>query len=77
MHWKFLEDGTPYLDNTTYSPMEIKDTNNEVCSRIKYLGPNQASKYLGHIKKVKGTQQAQEEKFKSVIKQETAFVAMS
>ena len=50
MHWRFDENGEPFLDNTIYDTMEVVDNNNEVLSRIKYLGPDQASKYLGHYK---------------------------
>jgi hypothetical protein len=77
MHWKFTEDGDPYLDDTTHSSIEIKDVNHKVCSTIKFLHPEEASKYLGHIKEVAGTQISQEEKLKEVIKSETAFVATS
>ena len=61
MHWLFDEAGNPYLDHTNYNTMDIRDSNGKVCSRIKYMNPTQASKYLGHTKETAGTQSHQEQ----------------
>ena len=77
MHWFFDETGNPYLDHTNYNTMDIRDSKGEVCSRIKYMNPTQASKYLRHTKETAGTQSHQEQKLKHLIQQEMAFVATS
>ena len=77
MHWKFKEDGTPFLDEHSYSPMEITDNNNEVCSTIQYVPPTRASKYLGHLKEPTGNQQQQLQKLQDIIKKEKVFVSTS
>ena len=77
MLWKFTEDGSPYLDNTIYKNIGINNVEGNICSNIKYLCPDQASKYLGHYKEVSGSQEAQEKVLQSIVRNETAFVSTS
>jgi len=75
MHWKFKENGEPYLDNTTHNAINITDTQGNICSVIKYVPPDKATKYLGHYKEVIGSQHKQERVLQQIINKETAFVA--
>ena len=77
MHWKFKENGEPYLDNTLHDSIDITDTQGNTCSVIKYIPPAEATKYLGHYKEVLGSQQKQERVLRHIVNEETAFVATS
>ena len=73
LHWKFCDDGTPYVDMQEHPQVQIQSADGrEIISKVKYMMPDASSKYLGHYKDLIGNQTAQAERFKQILQNETA-----
>ena len=75
LHWKFRDDGTPYVDMQEHPQVQIHSADGKkIISKVKYMMPDASSKYLGHYKDLIGNQTAQAERFKQILQNETAFL---
>ena len=71
--WEYDDDWFPIVDLQQYVTMNIKDFNNKLIVKIKYVPAHREHKYLGHAKCMNGQNKLEHQNLTMLIKHEQVF----